>query len=214
MLVGCSCLPVAVYRAKDREDAYQVIDAAIGHIATELNQYIRRTFSLSEDMVVVSNLLEQDGTVSVHVNNKLALFLVNIEKDTTPQQQVPHIRPGTDRSIESTPPLHLNLYLMIAANFSGSNYTEGLKFISAAVSFFQRQSVMDQTMTPALDPRIERLMLDVENMGMQDLSSMWGMLSGKYLPSVLYKVRMVTFDAGDIERQSSRFQKSSFVVGN
>ncbi len=193
---------------------YQMIDAAIGHVATELNQYIRRTFSLSEDMVVISNLLEQDGALSVQVNNKLALFLVNIEKDTTPQQVAPSFRPGAERLVESTPPLHLNLYLVIAGNFSGSNYTEGLKFISAAVSFFQRQPMMDQNTTPGLDRRIARLMFDIENTSMQDLSSMWGMLSGKYLPSVLYKVRMVTFDAGDIERQSSRLQKTSFAVGN
>jgi len=191
-----------------------MIDAAIGHIATELNQHIRRMFSLSEDMVVLSNLLEQDGAVSVHANNKLVLLLVNIEKDTTPQQFVPPASPSADRSIESSPPLYLNLYLMIAGNFSGSNYTEGLKFISAAVSFFQRQPVMDQSSTPAMDKRIVRLMLDVENMSMQDLSSMWGVLGGKYLPSVLYKVRMVTFDAGDIERQSSRLQKTSFAVGH
>ncbi len=193
---------------------YQMIDAAIGHVATELNQYIRRTFSLSEDMVVISNLLEQDGALSVQVNNKLALFLVNIEKDTTPQQVAPSFGPGAERLVESTPPLHLNLYLVIAGNFSGSNYTEGLKFISAAVSFFQRQPMMDQNTTPGLDRRIARLMFDIENTSMQDLSSMWGMLSGKYLPSVLYKVRMVTFDAGDIERQSSRLQKTSFAVGN
>lgn len=191
-----------------------MIDAAIGHVATELNQYIRRTFSLSEDMVVISNLLEQDGALSVQVNNKLALFLVNIEKDTTPQQVAPSFGPGAERLVESTPPLHLNLYLVIAGNFSGSNYTEGLKFISAAVSFFQRQPMMDQNTTPGLDRRIARLMFDIENTSMQDLSSMWGMLSGKYLPSVLYKVRMVTFDAGDIERQSSRLQKTSFAVGN
>ncbi len=191
-----------------------MIDAAIGHIATELNQYIRRVFSLSEDMAVVSNLLEQDGTVSAHANNKLALFLVNIEKDTTPQRFMSPVSSDATRAVESNPPLHLNLYLMIAGNFSGSNYSEGLKFISAAVSFFQRQPVMDQSSTPALDPRIERLMLDVENMSLQDLSSTWGMLSGKYLPSVLYKVRMVTFDAGDIERQNGLLQKTSFAIGH
>jgi len=27
---------------------------------------------------------------------------------------------------------------------------------------------------------------------------LWGSLDGKYLPSILYKVRMVTFDTGEI----------------
>ena len=191
-----------------------MIDAAIGHIASELNQHIRRTYSLSEDMVVVSNLLEQDGSVSPHVNNKLVVFLVNIEKDTVPQQPVHMARPGGGRTVVTSAPLYLNLYVMVAGNFSGSNYTEGLKFISTAINFFQRQSMMDQQNTPALDKRIERLMLDIENMGMHNLSGLWGMLSGKYLPSVLYKMRMVTFDADDVQQRESPMTKSEFTLGN
>ncbi|MCF6324572.1 MAG: DUF4255 domain-containing protein [Gammaproteobacteria bacterium] len=191
-----------------------MIDAAIGHIASELNQHIRRTYSLSEDMVVVSNLLEQDGSVSVHVNNKLVIFLVNIEKDTVPQQPAHMARPDGGRSVVSSAPLYLNLYVMVAGNFSGSNYTEGLKFISTAISFFQRQPMLDQQNTPALDKRIERLMLDIENQGMHNLSGLWGMLSGKYLPSVLYKMRMVTFDADDVQQQDSAMTASEFTLGN
>ncbi len=191
-----------------------MIDAAIGHIASELNQHIRRTYSLSEDMVVVSNLLEQDGSLSVHVNNKLVIFLVNIEKDTVPQQPANMTRPDGGRSIVSSAPLYLNLYVMVAGNFSGSNYTEGLKFISTAISFFQRQPMLDQQNTPALDKRIERLMLDIENQGMQNLSGLGEMLSGKYLPSVLYKMRMVTFDADDVQQQDSAMTKSEFTLGN
>ncbi|VAW84536.1 FIG00487673: hypothetical protein [hydrothermal vent metagenome] len=191
-----------------------MIDAAIGHIASELNQHIRRTYSLSEDMVVVSNLLEQDGSVSVHVNNKLVIFLVNIEKDTVPQQPAHMARPDGGRSVVSSAPLYLNLYVMVAGNFSGSNYTEGLKFISTAISFFQRQPMLDQKNTPALDKRIERLMLDIENQGMHNLSGLWGMLSGKYLPSVLYKMRVVTFDADDVQQQDSAMTKPEFKLGN
>ncbi len=191
-----------------------MIDAAIGHIASELNQHIRRTYSLNEDMVVVSNLLEQDGSVSVHVNNKLVIFLVNIEKDTVPQQPAHMARADGGRSVVSSAPLYLNLYVMVAGNFSGSNYTEGLKFISTAISFFQRQPMLDQHNTPALDKRIDRLMLDIENQGMHNLSGLWGMLSGKYLPSVLYKIRMVTFDADDVQQQDSAMTKSEFRLGN
>lgn len=190
-----------------------MIDAAIGHVASELNQHIRRSYALNEDMVVISNLLEQDGSVSVHVNNKLVLFLVNIEKDTTPHSPRRAASPTTERNIVSTEPLYLNLYLMVASNFSGGNYNEGLKFISTAISFFQRQPVLDRYSSPALDHRIERLMFDIENLSMQDLSSMWGMLSGKYLPSVLYKIRMVTFDAGDIQQQSDLLKQPAVAVG-
>lgn len=178
-----------------------MIHAAVAHIANQLNQFLKRSFDLNEDVVVMSNILEQDGTLAPNINNKLVVFLVNVEKDTT------SIRPaGTsvaERSASTYPPVFLNLYVMIAAHFAAGNYAEALKFLSNAVSFFQRQPVFDHQLTPDMDKRIDKLVLDIENLNIQDLSSLWGVLSGKYLPSVLYKVRMVSFDAGDIRSQLS-----------
>ena len=51
---------------------------------------------------------------------------------------------------------------------------------------------------PEMDGRIEKLILDIENLSIQDLSNLWGSLGGKYLPSILYKVRMVAFDTEDV----------------
>jgi len=95
----------------------------------------------------------------------------------------------------------LNLMLMFAANFSGSNYPEALKFISSTIAFFQSRPLFDHQNTPELDPRIDKLALDIENLGIGDLSNLWGMLSGKYLPSVLYRVRLITIDAGQLNAQ-------------
>ena len=64
-----------------------MIHAAVSHIASQFNQFLRRSYDLGEDMVVVSNILEQDGTLSPNVNNKLAMFLVNVEKDSTAFRQ-------------------------------------------------------------------------------------------------------------------------------
>jgi hypothetical protein len=178
-----------------------MIDIAISHIASQLNQYLKRTFDLSEDIVVISNILEQDGGVVSHINNKLVIFLINIEKDTMPFRQTQENSVGTQRTISSHPPLYLNLYLLVAGYFSGKNYPEALKFLSNTISFFQRSPVFDRHNTPDLDNRIDKLVLDLENLDMKDLSSLWGMLSGKYLPSVVYKVRIVAFDSGDVRSQ-------------
>jgi hypothetical protein len=177
-----------------------VIDSAVSLIAAQLNQFLRRSLELSEDVVVVSNILEQDGTVAPNIDNKIVVFLTNIEKDTMPQAQ-PRAQAagaGVGRTTVTTAPLYLNLYLMVAAYFNGSNYPEALKFISNTVHFFQSQPVLDHANTPDMDPRIDRLVLDIENLDIQQLSNLWGVLSGKYLPSVLYKVRMVAVDAGAV----------------
>ena len=58
-----------------------MIDLAVTNVANQLNQYLKRRFSINEDVVIASNILEQDGTISPNINNKVVIFLVNIEKE-------------------------------------------------------------------------------------------------------------------------------------
>ena len=178
-----------------------MIYAAVNQIAFELNQYLKRTFERSEDMVVVSNILEQDGTLASHIDNKIVAFLVNIEKETVASAQPQARSIGGTRSVVSNTPLRLNLSLMFAAHFSGGNYPEALKGISATLRFFQMTPVLDHQNTPELDRRIDRLALEIENLDIQQLSNLWGILSTRYLPSVLYKVRMITIDADAVKSE-------------
>ena len=178
-----------------------MIHAAINQITFELNQYLKRTFERSEEMVVVSNILEQDGTVAAHIDNKVVAFLVNIEKETIASGHPQAKTFGGSRGVVGNAPLHLNLSLMFAAYFSGGNYPEALKSISATMRFFQMTPVFDHQNTPDLDRRIDRLVLEIENLDIQQLSNLWGILSTRYLPSILYKVRMVTIDADAVKSE-------------
>ena len=179
-----------------------MIAAAVAGIAGQLNQSLRRTFKVGEDLVVVSNLTEPDGNLVAQVSNKLVLFLVNIEKDSLPYKPSALSHTGLGRAGVNHAPVHLNLLLMFAATFSGTNYPEALKFISHTIGFFQSRPVFDPQNTPDLDPRIDKLMLDIENLSLSDLSNLWGILSGKYMPSVLYRMRMLAIDSGQLVGQA------------
>jgi len=191
-----------------------MIDAAISHISGELNQFLKRSFDLDEDVVVVSNILEQDGSVASHVNNKIVVSLVNIQQDTVPFRQQNLASVGSARSVVTNPPVFFNLYLMFASYFSGNNYHEGLKFISSTINYFQSQPVFDRSNSPGLVDNIDKLVLDIENLSMSDLSGVWGMLSGKYLPSILYKVRMVTYDSGAVIKQTPSLTQPQHSVNS
>jgi hypothetical protein len=184
-----------------------VIDSALSQITGQLNEVLKRDVGSSEDLVVLSNLIEQDGSVATRVDNRLVVFLVNVERDTTARRAADSR--GAGAAVASYPPVSLNLYVMVAAHFTDGNYAEALKFLSYAVAFFQSHPVLDRSTAPDLDPRIDRLVLEIENLGIQDLSNLWGVLSGHYLPSVLYKVRMVTFESGDIRRLVPRVTRPS-----
>jgi len=189
-----------------------VIFSCITHIAEQLNQYLRNSFDLNEDIVIVSNLIENDGSVVAQSNNKIVVFLANMEKDTMPQRQTQYLSSSNDRLAVSIKPLYLNLSVVIAANFTGANYQESLKFISQVVTFFQQQPVFDHHNSPDLDPRIQKLILDIENVPRHDLSSMWGMFGAKYLPSIIYRVRMATLDGAGIHSQVAAVRQTTTHV--
>ena len=174
-----------------------MINLAIQLLAGQLNQHLRRTYALNQDMVVVSNLLDMDGSVVPNTHNKLVIFLTNIEKDSVPGPSAGAQGFG-ERILQRNSALHFNLYVMMTANFTGNNYAEALKVLSSTISFFQRNPLFSHHTSPEMDKRIEKLALDIENLSVQDLSNLWGALGGKYMPSILYRVRMVTFDSDEI----------------
>ena len=50
-------------------------------IGNELNDFLKLKYSTSEDKVIVSNLVDQDGKVSAECENKIVSFLLNIEEE-------------------------------------------------------------------------------------------------------------------------------------
>jgi hypothetical protein len=189
-----------------------MIDTAITQIARSLNQSLRRGFGAGEDLVTVSSLLDQDGGLAAQAVGKLSVFVVNIERDTLPVA-IARTSPGARVGL-APPPVCLNLMVMFAAQFSGANYPEALKLISGPIAFFQSRPLFDHHNTPDLDPRIDRLALDIENLAFGDLGNVWGMLGGKYVPSVLYKMRMVSIDGGQVSAEVARVVQQDVGVGS
>ncbi len=165
-----------------------MINASLQFLASQLNQYLRIKNPIQEDMAVVSKLMENDGRESEHATNKLVLFLANVEKDSMVQT---HSKPEFDgaRNVVHSKPIFLNLHVVLAANFKSQHYEESLKYLSKAVGFFQDHSVFDHSTSPDLTPGIEKIVLDIENLNLQELSNLWSLMGCKYLPSVMYKVR-------------------------
>ncbi|WP_454055860.1 DUF4255 domain-containing protein [Cupriavidus sp. Marseille-Q8015] len=178
---------------RPQPDGSPVIDSALGLLATQLNQHLRRRLATAEDMVVVSNLQEPGGGTVTLVSNKLVLFLACVERDTAAHRVSSNgaVQTSTVRGAE---PLFLNLLVMCAATFSGQAYPEALRLLSEAITFFQGSPVFDHQNAPGLDGRIDRLVVNIENLSRSDLHSLWGVHGNHYLPSVLYRVRLICLD--------------------
>jgi hypothetical protein len=46
--------------------------------------------------------------------------------------------------------------------------------------------------SPGLPAGVEKLVLDLNTLSFQDMNNLWGILGSKYLPSVMYKIRMIS----------------------
>jgi hypothetical protein len=167
-----------------------MIYEALSCLTDEINVYFRSRLKINEEKIVLSGLVNQDGTIAIQGENKIVVTLVNIEKETS--KTISQKNLGSFSS--SAPPLHLNAYVLFSAYFSGNNYPEALRFLSFIIAYFQNKPVFNKGNTPSLDNRIDKLIFDMEDVNPDTLSNMWSTLGAKYMPSVLYKMRMLTFD--------------------
>lgn len=168
-----------------------MIYEALSCITEEINEFFRSKLKINEEKIVLSGIVNQDGTVAIQGENKVLVTLINLEKE-------PAGKPvsGSSRSFSgNNPALNINLYVLFSCYFSSTNYIEALRFLSFVIAFLQDKSTFTQSNTPRLDESIDKLTFEMESVTSEKLNNMWATLGGKYMPSVLYKVRMLTFDS-------------------
>ena len=113
---------------------------------------------------------------------------MNIEEDRISRSPDNYSR--IDRQvIYKNPPIYLNLDILFAANYT--DYYTSLLLISNVIKFFQFQNVFTPLNSPNLPPGIEELIFDLKTLSLQDLNNLWGILGSKYIPSVVYKMRLI-----------------------
>ncbi len=170
-----------------------MIYEALSCLAEEINEFFRIRLKISEEKVTLSAIVNQDGTIAIQGENKVLITLINIEKETIGKSNSGI--GGSTVLINKSSALTINLYVMFSAYFTNGNYPESLRFISFIIAFFQQNSVFTRINTPRMDPEIEKLVFEMATISPEQLNNIWGSLGAKYMPSVIYKVRMLTYDS-------------------
>lgn len=162
-----------------------MIYESLACITEELNEYFRIRLKIPEEKVLLSSIVNPDGTIALPGENKIALTLVNIEKEPS----------ANKTGLTNSPGVSLTLQVMFVVYFSSNNYSEGLKFLSLIISFMQQKPVFTRANSPALHESIEKLSVELETHGLERMNNLWAMVGAKYMPSVLYRVRLLTYNA-------------------
>lgn len=170
-----------------------MIDEAVKFIEKELNTYFKLRLDTIEDKAVASAIVNQDGTPAIQDENKVIISLVDIQEEGVLKNSgVQHsIRNGG--FIKSPLPVHLNLYIMFSSLFANSNYNEALKYLSEVIFFFQSRPVFERAGSPSLPSAIEKLVVEMYHPDYQAKNNLWSTIGAKYIPSVIYKIKMLAF---------------------
>lgn len=166
-----------------------MIDKIIKIIESELTNYLDIVAGLEEpasNIVEITHLFNSSGEP---IPSGLGISLVNIEEERINKANDPYVK-TVDGITKVNPEIRLNLFVLFSANFD-SNYTEALKFISYVIRFFQSKQVFTPKNTPSLDSEIKKIITELHPMSFEQQNYLWGMVGGKYLPSALYKLRLL-----------------------
>lgn len=172
-----------------------MIYESLACLAEEMNTFFRTKLKIREDKVIISSIVNQDGSVAVQGENKILITLVNLVRDSNFKKDGFTMAAVAGNSAR---PISVQLYFLISCYFSGNNYPEALRFLSFVIGFLQEKNVFTHTNTPGLDEGIEKLIFEMESFEADRLNNIWSTLGAKYMPSVLYKARMIIYDANKV----------------
>ncbi len=173
-----------------------MIDLALEYTRNCLNQGLVNQFSSNEKMVVLNNLVSEDGQLEQSNLNKVVISLINLDKES--------MKPYNDRYSQSesgnwknnSPALRLNLDMLVTSVFT--DYTESLKFLNAVITFFQTFPTLNANNFASIPAGLDKLEFEVEKIDYFNMLSLWNSLGAKYKPSVIYKVRMIVIQGDQL----------------
>lgn len=200
-----------------------MIDNALKIIANEVNKYVVRKLDPDRDPTStkriatgnVTKVQEADasGSRSESLSAPGILSLVNVEEERLAKSSNNFARVN-DKIEYKNPKIFLNLYCLFAVNHT--SYDTSLQYLSLIMQFFQYRNFINHTNTPpdnglVLDQKIERLIFDMVSMNFEQVNHLWATLGGKYLPSVLYKVRMVALEDDTPQMEADTISRLSIT---
>ncbi|MBL7731665.1 MAG: DUF4255 domain-containing protein [Chitinophagaceae bacterium] len=181
-----------------------MIEQTLSFLAGEINSFTGNKDYHYRNQVVamVCDLVDHKGepTFLKRLNETtgdfLLLTLINVEEEVIGKSQLPYFRKPDQTLDVLNPELRVNLYVLVtgASNRAESErYINTLRMLSYAIGCFQYKNVFEKLSSPTLPEEIEKLVVELVSPTFEQQNHIWGGLGAKYQPSVLYKVKLLTY---------------------
>ena len=194
-----------------------MIHTSLAFLTQQINDYLKLMTDDSEtDRIFLTSVATESSGVMIP-DSSLGLSLINIEEERFFKDQTTSIVNREGVTEQRNPEVKLNLYVLISANFQDKkdpdptdDYVEGLKQLSYVISFFQSKNVFTPDNSPAMtgiDPELRKLVVELYSYSFEQLYNFWSVVGAKYLPSVLYRIRMIRFQEGAVKSTALPIEK-------
>ncbi|MDZ8183659.1 MAG: DUF4255 domain-containing protein [Nostoc sp. ChiSLP02] len=188
-----------------------MIEHVLSFLKEQLNTYIRVKTGAQDFEVVFVN--ERNQKEVSFQNDAITTLLVNLEEDYTFRSGAAYERiPNQGGNPPKNPNIYLNLYILFAANFT--DYRQSLQFLSLILKFFQSHRLFNQQNSPTLNSEIAKLTLELINLSFTEQREVWAGLGMSYMPSAIYKVRMVVLTDADTVELGSDVTENVVLTSN
>jgi hypothetical protein len=165
-----------------------MLDVAVNFLTKELNAYLLARTGGTFGSALLSRIANDTGKWAIP-DDQIGVALVSVEEERALKSQLPQVVYTDGRHVVREPELKVNLHLLFAANFK--QYDQGLRQLSHLLTFFQAHTLFTRERYAGLDPRIEKLGVDLISLSFEQLNQLWAFVGAKQLPSALYRVRLV-----------------------
>jgi hypothetical protein len=159
-------------------------------------------------IIVLDNiaLWESGSEDASRLNGKVVLTLLRMDEETT-LKNIPNYKIKDGKTEYRNPPVHLNLFVLISANCE--SYDKSLRSISKTIQFFQGKKVFNAANTVYNRNNVSfdvfeqfRFILELYTPSFEELNNVWGILGGRQLPSVIYRIQLIQIEQDKILESS------------
>lgn len=191
-----------------------MLRTALKFIESELNNFmvLRDGNSYSSPPALLCSLVKRDGSVQSDPGN-IYISLTHLEEERL-ENKKPVYRPNTltGRLQVFQPPVHINAYVLFSA--VQADYPTALRDLSLVATYFQHYNVFRADQYPNLNAgaadtiqkpwqHIEELTAQMYTVTYEQQSYIWSCMGAKYVPSLLYKFRLLVVFDQDTEKEAS-----------
>ena len=161
----------------------ETLKKVLEHLRDTINSHTDGSSSVEIANIAALN----DGDEFLESTFPVVLSIVNIEEETTARNPNRFIK-KEDHSLEkfAQPAQYLNIFVLFTAYSREQkqvNYLEGINKLERVISYFQQERIFFV--------EGNKVIMDLESMKFSELNQLWSMLGNRYMPSVLYKLRLL-----------------------